>query len=83
MRLHGMKRIARLGGEFLIELDALMDRIAESPSQFPEIKQDVRRALLRKFPYSVYFKVGDETVDIIAVLHQHRDTRIWEQRIQK
>ena len=69
-----------LGGEFLIELDAVMQRIVQSPLQFPQIKDNVRRALLHRFPYSVYFLASDEMVDVIAVLHQHRDPRIWEQR---
>jgi plasmid stabilization system protein ParE len=70
-----------LGAELLIELDAVLQRIMQTPLQFPEIKGNVRRALLHRFPYSVYFSVGDETVEVIAVLHQHRDPRTWEQRI--
>ena len=71
---------AGLGGEFLIELDAVMQRVAQTPLQFPQIKHGVRRALLNRFPYSVYFLASDEMVDVIAVVHQHRDPRIWEQR---
>ena len=72
---------AGLGAEFLIELDGVMQRIVQTPFQFPEIKENVRRALLQRFPYSVYFKVDNETVDVLSVLHQHRDPRTWEQRI--
>ena len=64
-----------LGSELLAEVDAVMQRVVQSPFQFPEIKSDVRRALLRRFPYSVYFQVSDEMVDVIAVLHQQRDPR--------
>ena len=42
-----------LGAELLMELDAVMQRIAYTPLQFPEIKDNVRRALLYKFPYFV------------------------------
>ena len=72
-----------LGAELLIELDAVMQRVVEMPLQFPEVKDGVRRALLHRFPYSVYFKVGDETVDVVAILHHHRHQRVWEQRIVK
>lgn len=74
---------AGLGAELLIELDAVMQRIVQTPLQFPEIRENVRRALLHRFPYSVYFKVGDETVDVIAVLHQHRDPGTWGQRVRE
>jgi len=51
-----------LGVELLMELDAVMQRVVQGPLQFPEIKDGIRRALLQRFPYSVYFKVGDETM---------------------
>jgi hypothetical protein len=34
-----------LGADLLIELDAVMQRIAQTPFQFPEVKHNVRRAL--------------------------------------
>lgn len=70
-----------LGNEFLNELNYIMQRVLRSPFQFPQVKNDIRRALLQRFPYSVYFRVSGETVDVIAVLHQHRDPRTWKQRI--
>ncbi len=70
-----------LGGELLNELDSVVQRVVRSPFQFPEIKNDIRRALLRRFPYSVYFRVRNEIIQLIAVLHQHRDPRTWEKRI--
>ncbi len=44
-----------LGGRFLVELDHLFARVLEGPQHFPEIGEDVRRGLLRRFPYAVYF----------------------------
>lgn len=72
---------AGLGNQLLDEIESVMERVAHSPFQFPQIRNEVRRALLRRFPYSVYFRVSDETVDIIAVLHQHRDPKTWQKRI--
>lgn len=69
-----------LGIEFSLEIDALYERIAQNPWQFPEVGKDVHRALLRRFPYAVYFIVGDQTPVIIAVLHQHRRPDAWQGR---
>ena len=44
-----------LGTRFLDELDLVFQRIAESPLQFPRLEGEVRRALLRRFPYGMYF----------------------------
>jgi plasmid stabilization system protein ParE len=70
-----------LGDEFLDELDAILRRVIASPFQFPKIKDNMRRGLLRRFPYPVYFGVTKEAVELIAVLHQHRNPRAWETRI--
>jgi len=70
-----------LGDESLDELDSMLRRVIQDSFQFPQVKNQIRRALLRRFPYSVYFGVTGETVELIAVLHQHRDPRGWEKRI--
>lgn len=70
-----------LGAEFILEVDALYERILQNPGQFPEIGEGVRRALPRRFPYAIYFVAGDDAVTVIAVLHQHRRPRTWRTRL--
>ena len=69
-----------LGIRFVNELDRLFERVEESPFQFPEIEGGVRRGLLRRFPYGVYFAPEPERIVIIAVLHLHRHPETWKQR---
>ena|SRR5437016_2865673 len=69
-----------LGTRFLDELDLVFQRIAESPLQFPRLEGDVRRALLRRFPYGVYFLAESEEVKVLAVLHLHRQPDMWKSR---
>lgn len=69
-----------LGSEFTLRFDALVERIAQNPLQFPEIGSGVRRALLQRFPYAIYFLVAADPV-VIAVLHQRRHPDTWKQRL--
>jgi plasmid stabilization system protein ParE len=69
-----------LGTRFLDELDLVFQRIAESPLQFPRLEGDVHRALLRRFPYGVYFLAESEEVKVLAVLHLHRQPDMWKSR---
>jgi toxin ParE1/3/4 len=69
-----------LGFLFDEEVNAAIERIAQRPLQYPEISPAVRRALLRVFPYSVYFTIVDERVRDFAVLHQHRQPESWKGR---
>jgi plasmid stabilization system protein ParE len=44
-----------LGVEFLLELDAAIERAAESPLAYARVCLDARRVLMRRFPFAVYF----------------------------
>ena len=67
-----------LGADFLDSIEELLLRIADAPQQFPEIQPDVRRGLTRRFPYGVYFLSTDKRVDVLAVIHLHRDPEAWK-----
>lgn len=69
-----------LGLEFLAEIERLLARIAEAPNQFPVIHRDVRKAVARRFPYSVYFRERDQMIVILAVFHSARNPAVWKQR---
>jgi len=69
-----------LGVEFTLEFDAIVARISQNPVQFPEVGGSARRALLRRFPYAVYFVLGTQPA-VIAVVHQHRHPDRWKERL--
>lgn len=60
-----------LGDHFLSELDLLVARIGQMPEQFPEVHPGLRRGLLQRFPYAVYFLPTPDHATILAVIHQH------------
>ncbi len=62
-----------LGQAFEQDLDGLFARILDGPLQFPEVEADVRRAMLTRFPYGVFFVVEAAAIVVLAVLHLHRD----------
>jgi hypothetical protein len=70
----------RLGPGFIKEFTGIVDRIGALPDQFPEIGKGVRRALLQRFPYAVYFVRREHVAIVVAVLHQHRQPGIWRSR---
>jgi plasmid stabilization system protein ParE len=72
-----------LGSRFLGAFESLLARLAESPMQFPELMEGMRRALLRRFPYGVYFTLDQSTIVVRAVLHLHRDPDAWRSRPQR
>lgn len=72
---------AGLGRRFLVEVDRAFEHVAASPLRFPEVSTGHRRALLRRFPYGVYFRAEETRAVVFAVLHLHRDPAIWRERL--
>jgi len=70
-----------LGADFVDAIDELLTRIASSPELFAVSFRTVRRAKTRRFPYIVYFRLRDERIEVIAVLHASRDPRVWRRRV--
>ncbi len=55
---------AGLGDEFLQAALALIARVAENPIAFPLVHRDKRRAVFRRFPYSLIYRVVE--ADVLA-----------------
>lgn len=70
-----------LGDEFLGCTDATLQMARRSPELFGRVYEDYRRALVRRFPYSVYYEYEDETVTVYAVLHTSRNPKNWLERL--
>jgi plasmid stabilization system protein ParE len=58
---------------FIASVDRAFDQIAERPLMYPAVYEGVRRALLRRFPYSVFFVIDGDHVSVLGVHHQRRD----------
>ncbi len=69
-----------LGIEFILELDAAIERAAESPESYVLQYREARRVLLRRFPYAVYFVFESGVIEVFAVLHQQRGPSLWQSR---
>jgi plasmid stabilization system protein ParE len=74
------QRSPGLGREFLRAVDAALAEIAAMPERYPIVCGEARRALLRRFPYGVYFVLTPGLVSVIACMHARRDPRRWQER---
>jgi plasmid stabilization system protein ParE len=70
-----------LGLEFLDELRAAYTRILDGPFKYQELRSGIRRAVIRRFPYGIYFSVDENLIVVIAVLDTARDPAEWQYRI--
>jgi len=69
-----------LGVDFTTHVQEVLDRIGATPELYAQVFQEVRRAVVRRFPYSVFYKIEPQQVVVLAVFHSRRDPKIWQAR---
>ncbi len=71
---------AGLGVDFAEKVQQSLDRLALMPQVHAPVFQDLRRAGVRKYPYSIYYRIEGTQVVVLAVFHMKRDPKIWQGR---
>ncbi len=64
-----------LGQEFLEEISDAVAAIESEPLRFPVTFRGLRRALVRRFPYGIFFVIRGDTIIVVAAAHLARDPR--------
>ncbi len=74
-----------LGDDFIAEANQTLQRIQEAPDLYRPFADQMRRALLKRFPYGVIFGIDEanDLILILAVAHLHRKPYYWRGRIQE
>ena len=70
-----------LGEEFLTSVDACLRSIRLQPAIYAVVHETYRRALVRRFPYAIFFESSENKITVYAVFHTARVPREWHQRL--
>lgn len=65
-------RKEHLGDEFFAEARSVLDAIAVNPQTFPLASLGRRKAHLKRFPYTVFYRVHTDRVRILSIRHDKR-----------
>lgn len=67
-----------LGDSFIDAVFAQVVDICKTPERFPAVHNNVQQAMLRRFPFVVYFRVVGERILVLSVFHASRDPEsLW------
>lgn len=69
---------ADLGLDFLSAIDAQLAQIAANPLLYPLVHRDIRKAVVRRFPYCIYFRLRLEDIVVMAIFHSARNPSKWQ-----
>jgi toxin ParE1/3/4 len=73
-------RKAGLGAEFVAEVQKVFDRVSANPLVHQEVFADIRKGVVNRFPFCVYYRPHSDRVEVLAVLHTSRDPSVWQSR---
>lgn len=74
------KRRAGRGAKFTAAVRDVLSRIADQPDFYASVLDDVREALVSKYPYCVYYRVDGESILVLSIFHTSRDPTVWQNR---
>jgi plasmid stabilization system protein ParE len=70
-----------LGSDFLNRIALAVEDIRSFPDRWPKVRGEVRRRLIRRFPYALLYQTDGDEVVILAVMHLHRHPDYWTDRL--
>lgn len=75
------RRVATLGADFLSAAERAIQMIQNAPERWPIIEADVRRYLMPRFPFSIYYRATGDELRILAFKHHSRHPDYWRERL--
>jgi plasmid stabilization system protein ParE len=70
-----------LGAQFAERVQYVLDGISSRPALYPRVLGDVRRGVVRQFPYLFIYQAEPERIVVLAILHGSRDPDLWRERL--
>ena len=71
---------AGLGLEFAAEVEKSLDTIVTNPQQFRQVRGEIRRAVLLRFPSTIHFLIESDRIVVLAIFHVRRNPQRLEGR---
>ncbi len=66
--------------DFLAAVDACLATIQRHPEAFTLVDRTMRRALVRRFPYAVFYEIERRQIVVYGIFHGGRDPHTWRRR---
>ena len=74
------ERSPTIADAFRMAVARTLEAVESAPQSFPFAIRDIQKALVRRFPYVVYYVRLPEVTTVIAIIHGRRDPGRWQKR---
>lgn len=69
-----------LGSDFILSIDACLYSIKRFPEMYPKVYKNIRRTILKRFPFGIFYIIEEKRIAVIAVMHCSRHPKNWGKR---
>ena len=73
-------QLSGLGSDYLNAIEAALHTIQRNPETYPVVHGRIRRCLIRRFPYAIFYWVEPSRIIVLAVFHVRRNPTDWKHR---
>lgn len=75
------EKLRGLGDRFIRELEVAKNDLLNNPLAFAKWNKSIRRMVMRRFPYKLFYKIYDDKIVILAIIHARRSNRYLRRRL--
>ena len=72
---------SKVAETFFNQINLCFENIKQNPKSFPIAHKDLRKYVVKKFPFVIYYRILDTEIQVIAIFHTSRNPEIWNERI--
>jgi len=76
------KQRAGLGDEFRVEVHTALQKVLMSPERFRLASSTMHKAMLHRFPYSIYYSVELNAINVVSIFHGARNPAELRRRLK-
>ena len=66
---------------FFRRINVSFKDITQNPFTFPVAYKNVRKCVVKKFPFVIYYQIVNSIIKVIAIFHTSRNPEKWNERI--
>ena len=77
------RQVSGLGGRFETEIRRATDLLLDQPDIGVPVDRDLRKFILTRFPFTLFYSVAADVLRIEAVAHQSRRPGYWQARVER
>jgi toxin ParE1/3/4 len=71
----------KVAESFFKQINSSLEIIKKNPESFPIAFRDVKKFVVKRFPFVIYYQLNESLIRVIAIFHTSRNPEIWNNRI--